>query len=62
MCIMRHVKFSMRSWFGSSSLVLQKKRHTWVARGSPFLSSSGLCIITRESSRLGSAGVLASLS
>lgn len=41
MCIIRHVRFSIRSWFGSICLVLLKKRQTWAASGSCFCSSSG---------------------
>ncbi|KAG9258647.1 uncharacterized protein F5Z01DRAFT_643811 [Emericellopsis atlantica] len=34
MAIMRQVRFSMRSWFGSCCFVLAKNFHTWVASGS----------------------------
>lgn len=42
MCIIRHVKFSIRSWFGSICFVLLKKRQTWAASGSCFCNSSGV--------------------
>jgi len=42
MCIIRHVRFSIRSWFGSICFVLLKKRQTWAASGSCFCNSSGV--------------------
>lgn len=44
-CIMRHVRFSMRSWLGKFCFVLLKKRQTWAASGSSLPRSSGLVLI-----------------
>lgn len=44
-CIMRHVRFSMRSWLGKLCFVLLKKRQTWAASGSSLPSSPGLVLI-----------------
>lgn len=41
-CIIRHVKFSMRCWFGSWDFVRLYSFHIWVARGSFFCISSVL--------------------
>lgn len=44
-CIMRHVRFSMRSWLGKLCFVLLKKRQTWAASGSSLPKSAGLVLI-----------------
>lgn len=55
-CIMRHVRFSMRSWLGRLCFVLLKKRQTCVASGSSRSRSSGLAAIpAMPSSKLAKA-------